>query len=90
MYADRPVVYTTRITRSKGVHISNGVSEFGCSGLPAIYSAWIIKEIVRKTQHILFSANQEHHYQDFSWLDTYWDDEEKTLFLKLQHHLILV
>lgn len=48
--SDRPVKHVTTITKSKSVHISNDVSNFGLTVLPAFYSAWVVKEIVRHVQ----------------------------------------
>ncbi|KAI8877374.1 hypothetical protein K501DRAFT_278513 [Backusella circina FSU 941] len=51
--ADRPTKYTTRIAKSRTYHISNDITEFGKSVLPAIYIAWVIKDIVAKMNTII-------------------------------------
>ncbi|KAG0735103.1 hypothetical protein G6F57_013052 [Rhizopus arrhizus] len=53
MTADRPVKYATRITKSRRTHISNDISGFGSTILPALYSAWMAKEVVKNVQDVL-------------------------------------
>jgi hypothetical protein len=76
MRAYRPVKYTTRITRSKSIHISNDISDFGSTVLPTLYSAWIAKEVVKIVQALLFAPDKCNNVEDSSWLDSYWNKEE--------------
>ncbi|CEJ04759.1 hypothetical protein RMCBS344292_18712 [Rhizopus microsporus] len=74
MTAGRPVKYATRIIKSRRIHISNDISGFGLIILPAIYSAWIAKEVVKKVQDVLHEPVECDNTEDSSWLDDYWDD----------------
>ncbi|KAG2236271.1 hypothetical protein INT48_008631 [Thamnidium elegans] len=75
MTADRPKKYITRITKSNQVHISNDISNFGATVLPAIYSAWIAKEVVKTVQAVLHECADRNDTEDSIWLDDYWDKE---------------
>ncbi|RCH79374.1 hypothetical protein CU097_001927 [Rhizopus azygosporus] len=74
MTADRPVKYATRIIKSRRIHISNDISGFDSTILPAICSAWIAKEVVKKVQDVLHEPVECDNTEDSSWLDDYWDD----------------
>lgn len=49
MTADCSVKYALRIIKSRKTHISNDISGFGSTILPALYSAWIAKKKLLKT-----------------------------------------
>lgn len=51
--ADHPTKYITRIQNSKIYHLSSDISQFKTTVLPAIYIAWIIKDIVKNTYNII-------------------------------------
>lgn len=53
IHADRPTKYITRMSKSRPYHISNDISEFGKSVLPAIYIAWVIKGIVARVDTLI-------------------------------------
>ncbi|KAI7897047.1 uncharacterized protein EV154DRAFT_410522, partial [Mucor mucedo] len=63
--------------KSRKTHISNDISGFGSTVLPAIYSAWIAKEVVKDVQGALISSVGCDDVGDSSWLDNYWDEEGK-------------
>ncbi|CAO3698990.1 unnamed protein product [Rhizopus microsporus] len=69
MTADRPVKYATRIIKSRRIHISNDISGFGSTTLPAVYSAWIAKEVVKKVQDVLHKPVECDNIEDSNWLD---------------------
>lgn len=75
MTADRPVKYVTRINKSRSIHISNDISNFGSTVLPALYSAWIAKEVVKNVQDVLYLPVNCDNIEDSSWLEDYWDEE---------------
>ncbi|KAI9361751.1 hypothetical protein BD770DRAFT_434252 [Pilaira anomala] len=80
MTADRPVKYTTRINKSREIHISNDISGFGSTVLPALYSAWIAKEIIENVKNSLHKTVERNNIKDSGWLDDYWDeDRSKTI-----------
>ncbi len=49
----------------------NGISGCGSTVLPALYSAWIAKEIIKNLQEVLHEPIE--YDQDSSWLENYWD-----------------
>ncbi|KAG1379485.1 hypothetical protein G6F61_004902 [Rhizopus arrhizus] len=75
MTADRPVKYATRIIKSRRTHISNDISGFGSTILPALYSAWMAKEVVKSVQDVLYASVECDNVENSSWLDDYWDEE---------------
>lgn len=78
--ADRPTKYITRIQKSRNYHLSSDTSQFGTTVLPAIYIAWVIKDIVRDTYNITQESNTDNNnsnIQDSEWLTQYWKDSEK-------------
>ncbi|RCH87751.1 hypothetical protein CU097_009214 [Rhizopus azygosporus] len=54
---NRPTKYITRIQKSRNYHLSSDISQFGTTVLPAIYIAWIIKDIVRNTYNTIQESN---------------------------------
>ncbi|KAG1052782.1 hypothetical protein G6F43_005096 [Rhizopus delemar] len=78
--ADRPTKYITRIQKSRTYHLSNDISKFGTTVLPAIYIAWIIKDIVKNTYNIIQEGNihnNNSNIQDSEWLTQYWEESEE-------------
>ncbi|KAG1135866.1 hypothetical protein G6F37_012478 [Rhizopus arrhizus] len=78
--ADRPTKYITRIQKSRTYHLSSDISQFGTTVLPAIYIAWIIKDIVRNTHNVIQESNTHNNnsnIQGSEWLTQYWEESEK-------------
>ena len=78
--ADRPTKYIARIQKSRAYHLSSDISQFGTTVLPAIYIAWIIKDIVRNTYNIIQKSNtynNSSNIQGSEWLTQYWEESEK-------------
>ncbi|KAL7327925.1 hypothetical protein PS15p_206286 [Mucor circinelloides] len=78
--ADRPTKYITRIQKSRNYHLSSDISQFGTTVLPAIYIAWVIKDIVRNTYNIIKESNTHNNnsnIQGSEWLTQYWEESEK-------------
>lgn len=78
--ADRPTKYITRIQKSRNYHLSSDISQFGTIVLPAIYIAWVTKDIVRNTYNIIQESNTHNNNSNIQgpeWLTQYWEESEK-------------
>ncbi|GAA5806713.1 hypothetical protein MFLAVUS_000061 [Mucor flavus] len=81
MTADRPVKYTKRISKSREIHISNDILGFGSTVLPALYSAWIAKEIIKNVKDSLHEPAESSNIEDSSWLDSYWNEDRSNTIM---------
>ncbi|KAI9482854.1 MAG: hypothetical protein EXX96DRAFT_599565 [Benjaminiella poitrasii] len=80
--ADRPTSYVTRITRAYSVHISSDISNFGPSVLPAMHSAWLAREIVKRVSLLPPTSLTAVSNADSSWLETYWTPSRPSVMPK--------
>ena len=55
---DRPAKDTTRISKSREIHTSSDISNFGTTVLPALYLVWMAKKTVKKVKNALHYSSR--------------------------------
>jgi hypothetical protein len=66
---DRPILYISRVSRSKQIDTCNSVVRFSTTVLPAIVSAWVYREIVNEVISVISNSENDTDDSDASWLD---------------------
>ncbi|KAI8890148.1 hypothetical protein K501DRAFT_328561 [Backusella circina FSU 941] len=62
-----PKQYITRITKSRNYYIVNDISQFGETVLPAIHTAWEIKDVIKNVYNIMAANRNQDGPQNSEW-----------------------